>query len=263
MKPVFGFGIAREEHFSLLPPTLPDEFSFLEVPGEILESRKICADLERYSARQRKAVVIRDVVQSYLADSAPFFPLHLKVEFDRKFRERCEAAARLKCRIISADFNLARALGDPVYKKNLLNLLRSIAGILDEFKFIMLLPLYFPADACSKSFAEFLSLKKELFYPGFRFLLNYRFHEEGAGDMLNSVVSDLSFERHFWRLSYMPDSENLLRLEELENMRPFWENIPGNTPAYVCFEPGVIAPDQIMINDLAHLLKKYRSAGRE
>ena len=142
MKPVFGFGIAREEHFSLLPPTLPDEFSFLEVPGEILESRKICADLERYSARQRKAVVIRDIVQSYLADSAPFFPLHLKVEFDRKFRERCEAAARLKCRIISADFNLARALGDPVYKKNLLNLLRSIAGILDEFKFIMIFSIH-------------------------------------------------------------------------------------------------------------------------
>ena len=81
--------------------------------------------------------------------------------------------------------------------------------------------------------------------------------------MLNSVVSDLSFERNFWRLSYMPDSESLLQMEELENMRPLWENIPGNTPAYVCLEPGVIAPDQVMINDLAHLLKKYRSAGKE
>lgn len=263
MKPVFGFGIAREEHFSYLPPKLPDQFSFLEIPGEILESRKFCADLETYSARNRKAVVFRDIVPSYLADSAPYFPLHLKVEFDRKFRERCEAAARLKCRVISAEFNISRALGDPAYKKNLLNLLRSIAGILDEFRMSMLLPLYFPADTCSRSFAEYLSFKKELFYPGFRFLLNYRFHEENAEDMLSSVVSDLSFERHLWRLSYMPDSESPLQQEILEKMRPFWENIPGNTSSCVCFEPGITVPDQIMVNDLAHLLKQYNSAGKE
>ena len=37
MKPVWGLGISGDEQFSLLPSTLPEEFSFFEIPGEMLE----------------------------------------------------------------------------------------------------------------------------------------------------------------------------------------------------------------------------------
>ena len=140
MKPVWGLGISGEEQFSLLPSTLPEEFSFLEIPGDILELPGLRTKLSAYPSKFRKALVIRDILPADLVDAAPLFALPLKIDFDLGFRTRCEAAARFGCHFISAEFNLIRAFSDADYRKHLLNLLRSISGILDEFKLIMLLP---------------------------------------------------------------------------------------------------------------------------
>ncbi len=259
MKPVWGLGISGEEQFSLLPSTLPEEFSFFEVPGEVLESPGLRAKLKVHLSKFRKALLIRDIVPADLADAAPLFPLHLKFEFDRKFRSNCESASRLGCHFISAEFNLVRAFSNANYRKKLFDLLRSVAGILDEFKMIMLLPVHFPSDGCGESFSEFVKFKKELFYPGFRFMLNCRYHEDGVDNMLDKVATELSFERTFWRLSCMPEQETFLDLDVLEKMRPVWECIPGDTPAFVCLEPGRTVPDQILINSLSRMLKKYQA----
>lgn len=259
MKPVWGLGISGEEQFSLLPSTLPEEFSFLEIPGDILELPGLRTKLSAYPSKFRKALVIRDILPADLVDAAPLFALPLKIDFDLGFRTRCEAAARFGCHFISAEFNLVRAFSDADYGKHLLNLLRSISGILDEFKLIMLLPVHFPADGCMESFAEFTKFKKELFYPGFRFLLNCRYHEDGVDDMLKKVVSELNFDRSFWRLSCMPEQGTFLNTDVLEKMRTLWENIPGDMPAFVCFEPGRSVPDQILINHLSRMLKKYNA----
>lgn len=259
MKPVWGLGISGDEQFSLLPSTLPEEFSFFEIPGEMLELPVHRAKLKVHLSKFCKALLIRDIVSSHLADEVPLFPLQLKFEFDRKFRSNCESASRLGCHFISAEFNLVRAFSDTIYRRKLLDLLRSVAGILDEFKMTMLLPVHFPADGCGESFAEFVKFKKELFYPGFRFILNCRYHEDGFDNMLDKVVSELSFERTFWRLSCMPEPETFLNIDILEKMRPVWETIPGDTPAFISLEPGRTAPDQILINSLSRMLKKYNA----
>ena len=259
MKPVWGLGIAGEEQFSLLPSTLPEEFSFLEIPGEMLELPVLRAKLSVYPSKFRKALVIRDILSAYLVDAAPLFPRHLKFEFDRKFRSSCESVSRFGCHFISAEFNFVRAFSYANYRKHLLELLRSISGILEEFKLVMLLPVHFPEDGCGESFSEFIKLKKELFYPGFRFVLNCRYHEDGVDDMLKKVVSELNFERTFWRLSCMPEQGTFLNIDVLEKMRPVWENMPGNAPAFVCLEPGKAVPDQVLINTLSQMLKIYNT----
>lgn len=259
MKPVWGLGIAGEEQFSLLPSVLPEEFSFLEIPGDMLESPGIRKELKIYLSKFRKALVIRDILPVHLVSAAPLLPLHLKIEFDQKFRSRCETASRFGCHFISAEFNFVRAFSETIYRKQLLNLLRSISGILEEFKLKMLLPVHFPADGCAESFAEFVKLKKELFYPGFHFLLNCRYHEDEFDDMLEKVVSELSLDRRFWRLSCMPEPGTGLDVDVLEKLRPVWENISGDMPACVCFEPGNAAPDQILVNALLRMLKKYNT----
>ena len=158
MKPVWGLGIAGEEQFSHLPSALPEEFSFLEIPGDMLESPGIRNELKNYLSKFRKALVIRDILPAHLISAAPLLPLHLKIEFDQKFRSRCETASRFGCHFISAEFNFTRAFSETIYRKHLLNLLRSISGILEEFKLKMLLPVRFPADGCSESFLTILSI---------------------------------------------------------------------------------------------------------
>ena len=56
MKPVWGLGISGEEQFSLLPSTLPEEFSFFEIPGHMLESPVLRAKLKVHLSKFRKAL---------------------------------------------------------------------------------------------------------------------------------------------------------------------------------------------------------------
>ena len=115
MTPVFGIGFAKEEAFAMLPAVLPAEFSFCEVPGELLDNSAALARLKRFSKKQKQALVIRDIMPPYLLDVLPGSPLRLLVEFDSKFRSRCREASEIGVRIVGCDFNIQKVHQESSY----------------------------------------------------------------------------------------------------------------------------------------------------
>ena len=235
MKPVFGLGVPDEEALALLPDELPEAAAFGEIPGEMLDSASLRASLRRIFPKQRRALIVRDIMPADLAGIVPAASLRLKVEFDSGFRARCAAAAKMGCRVVSAGFDIARALTDASYEAGLVRMLHSIAGTLEEFGSIMAFPVRLPADA--ESVSAFLAFKHRLFYPGFRYLLEFHYEVPGAFEALESALGVLNFERSLWRLPYRPDDETRLSEEILEKLRPAWRR-GDDRPVFVCVDPG-------------------------
>jgi len=235
MRPVFGLGIPGEEALSLLPDELPAAMAFGEIPGEMLDSASHRAALRRIFPKQGRALIVRDIMPADLAGIVPAAPLRLKVEFDSGFRTRCAAAAKMGCRVVSAGFDIVRALTDASYEAGLVKMLHSIAGILEDFGTIMAFPLRLPAEA--ESVSAFLAFKHRLFYPGFRYLLEFHYEEPGAFEILENALGVLNFERSLWRLPYRPDDESRLTEDVLEKLRPVWRR-GDDRPVFVCVDPG-------------------------
>ena len=258
MNPVFGLGIAGEEQFSRLASTLPEEISFLEVPGELLDTPSAVSRLKKLSGRQKKALVIRDIMPSYLAEALPTSPLRLKVEFDGKFRSRCRTAAALGCRVVSVDFDLVKAMNDALYGKGLTGLLKSMSGTLEELELLLALPL----DMTEASATSFLAFKHRLFYPGFRYRIDFRYGEEGYFEALDEAVKILDFERNFWRVPCRCGGDSRLSPEVMEKLRPYWER-RSRTPVFVSLDAGTLPPDGELIEELTCLIRDFRSGKNE
>lgn len=262
MNPVFGLGIANEKNFPLLPQVLPESIGFLEIPGDLLELPSAVQKLKKLSRRQHTAIVVRHLIPGYLAEAVPESPLRLKNEFDNKFRARCKAASELGCRVVSIDFDIPRALADAAYNVQLVQLLLSLAGTLEELKLIMAFPLRLPCSIPGTAAASFLAFKHRLFYPGFRYRIDFRYEEQGAFGMLENDLKTLFFDRNFWSLSYQPEAETVLSAEILERLRPAWKP-NGRTPVFVCIEPGMCLPDEEMIRKLDMMIRDFKQAEAE
>ena len=259
MTPLFGFGIAKEEHFSALPSKMPENLAFVEIPGELLDDSAVCRKLKSYSVKRHTAVVIRDIVPAYLADAVPFSPLRLKVEFDSKFRTRCETASQIGCRVISAEFNIRRACREKKYRNELVKWLHSIAGILDEYKLKLTLPLHISGETARGELESLVDLQHELFYPGFRYLLHFHWNEPESFELLEKVSSILKFERNFWRLTYRPEPDCILDLSILEKLHPVWNSVLGRMPVFVSIDSGSLRPEQSVLESVSGMIEQFVS----
>ena len=255
MKPVFGLSVSDAEALSLLPDELPAAVAFGEISGEMLEDSSRQAALRRVFLKHDRALVVRDIMPQKLAGIVPASPLRLKMEFDAGFRARCRAASALGCRVVSAEFDIDRALADAAYEAELVKVLHSIAGTLEEFDFIMTFPLRLPADA--ERVSAFLAFKHRLFYPGFRYLLDFRFEEPDAFAALERVLPVLTFDRSFWRLPYLPDAESPLTAEILEKMRPVWCGGSDGRSVFVCVDTGSCPLGSHAVDHLAEMFTRF------
>ena len=262
MNTVFGVGITKEDQVPFLSQELPPEIRFVEIPGDLLDVPAVLPKLKKVT-RQHKALVIQDIMPSYLIEALPVSPLRLKIEFDSKFRSRCQAAAKLGCRVIAADFNIERALREADYNLGLMDLLASMSGTLEEFKLLMALPIRIPRMTGTASATSLLAFKHRLFYPGFRFRLDFYYNEPEAFETLEKDMPDLNFERNFWRLPYMPEPDILLDDEIFSRMRSFWDPVQSRIPVFVCFAPGMVSPDQLMLKDLTRLIRDFSNEGND
>ncbi|MBQ9502667.1 MAG: hypothetical protein IJU70_10965 [Lentisphaeria bacterium] len=236
MRPVFGLSVPDAGTLSLLPDELPAAVAFGEITGEMLENTSLQAVLRRIFLKHDRALVVRDIVPPKLADAVPASPLRLKMEFDSGFRARCRAASALGCRVVSAEFAVGRALNDAAYEAELVKVLHSAAGTLEEFGLVMAFPLRLPAEA--ERAAAFLAFKHRLFYPGFRYLLDFHFEEPEAFAALERALPVLTFDRSLWRLPHLPGAESPLTAEVLEKMRPVWCGGNDGRSVFVCVDAG-------------------------
>ena len=238
---------------------MPENLAFLEVPGELLDDAAVCRKLKSYSVKRHTAVVIRDIVPAYLADVVPFSPVRLKIEFDSKFRTRCEIASQIGCRIVSAEFNIRRAGKEKNYRSELIKWLHSIAGILDEYKLKLTLPLHISGETSNEELDSLVDLQHELFYPGFRYLLHFHWNEPEAFEQLENVSSILKFERNFWRLTYRPEPDCILDLSILEKLNPVWNSVQGRMPVFVGIDSGSLRPEQSVLESVSGLVAEFVS----
>ena len=236
MKPVFGLSVPDADALFLLPEELPAAVAFGEISGEMLEASSRLAALRRTFVKHDRALIVRDIMPPKLVGVVPASSLRLRMEFDAGFRARCRAAFALGCRVVSAEFDFDRALADAAYEAELVKVLHSMAGTLEEFKLLMTFPLRLPAEA--ERVSAFLAFKHRLFYPGFRYLLDFRFEEPEAFEALDRVLPVLTFDRSFWRLPYLPDTESPLTADILEKMRPVWCGGNDGHPVFVCVDIG-------------------------
>ena len=256
MIPLFGLGIAREEQFSLLPSEIPEEFSFLEIPGGLLDQTAVVSRLKQLSVKQQKALVIRDLMPPYLVDGAITSALRLKIEFDNEFRRRCQLASSLGCRVVSMNFHIERALNEADFNERLVRMLLSMAGTLEEMKLLLALPCRVPNVLGAAAPSAFLAFKHRLFYPGFRYRTDFHFEDPHAFEQLAAGQDFLKFERNFWRISYLPQMDSELDAAVLESLRPYW-NPQGRRPVFVCIDPGVAVPDELMIRQVSSLIRDF------
>ena len=185
--------------------------------------------------------------------------MRLKIEFDSKFRTRCETASQIGCRVVSAEFNIRRAGKEKNYRSELVKWLHSIAGILDEYKLKLTLPLHITGETSSGELESLVDLQHELFYPGFRYLLHFHWNEPEAFDLLENVSSILTFERNFWRLTYRPEPECILDPEVLEKLHPVWNSVRGRMPVFVGIDSGSLRPEQSVLESVSSTVEQFVS----
>jgi len=255
MKPVFGLSVPSAGALSLLPDELPAAAAFGEITGEMLDDASLLPTLRRVFLKRDRALVVRDIMPPKLAGVAPESPLRLKIEFDGVFRARCRAASALGCRVVSAEFDIERALGDAAYEAELVKVLHSMAGTLQEFDLILAFPLRLPAEA--ERVSAFLAFKHRLFYPGFRYLLDFHFEEPDAFALLDRALPLLVFDRNLWRLPYLPDAETLLTADVLEKLRPVWCGGDDGRSVCVCIDTGSVSAEGIPVARLAEMFAAF------
>jgi hypothetical protein len=260
MKPVFGLSVPSAGALSLLPDELPAAVAFGEITGDMLESTSLQSALRKIFLKRDRALVVRDIMPPKLAEVMPASPLRLKMEFDGSFRARCRAASALGCRVVSAEFDIDRALSDAAYEAELVKVLHSMAGTLQEFDLILAFPLRLPAEA--ERVSAFLAFKHRLFYPGFRYLLDFHFEEPDAFALLDRALPFLVFDRSLWRLPYLPDTETPLTADVLEKLRPVWCGGNGGRSVYVCVDTGNFSAEGVPVARLAEMFSAFSQKER-
>ena len=190
-------------------------FSFLELPGGILDSPGLC----EAAAAAGCEIEIRD-----LADPSTFrkiaggAPPQLAEELQRHFRRRLACARRLNIRRFSIDPDFEAAAADPDYAASAVRLLRILGSMLPMVMMRALrLRARLPHGGGAGMPEPLWEFRKRLGLPTFGILCELHPHEAGAFTAAERFLSRRG-ESGEWRISFEPAAGNRLTAAPLRQL---------------------------------------------
>jgi len=190
-------------------------FSFLELPGSILDSPL----LREAVADAGTEIEIRDI-----ADPATFrqiaggAPTQLAHELERHFRRRLACARELGIRRFSIDPDFEAAAADPAYAASAVRLLRILGAMLPMMMMRSLrLRARLPHGGAAGRPESLWDFRKNLGLPVFGILCELHPHEAGAFAAAEKFLSRRG-ESGEWRISFEPAAGNRLTAAPLRQL---------------------------------------------
>jgi len=256
----FRFGVAVEAGeaagFVAALRHLPAAFAAFELPAEWLDSGESVRRLAAAFADRPAALLFRDITSPLpvrtLADG---LSPALWLEFDRKFRARCQAAEQLGSRLVSTDFELPRAATEPEYEKKIHSLAAAMSGVLADCGLEMQLSLRLPGGLTP---AAAVALLRRLPGPFFRLAVELHPHEPGMAELTPAELLPLRFESSWWRLAYEPGCGNTLGVEVMRLVAAFARAGAESFQPTCIFAPRMDGADAAWAADLAELVHSFQ-----
>ena len=249
MKKVFRFSFARPEQFHALGRRKLAAFSGCELPGELLtDDLRLAASPDFYCG-------VRDLAAPQLARLIPYENLIMRSEFSRFFAKRCRTAAKVGATYVTADFDLAHALGNAGMRQKLQLFLKGLFGILAENHLMLLVPVRLPAVADGVSAREIRDFCRTLLYPGIGIFLDFHPHEPGAFDFAGTL-RELRFDAQYWRIFFEPERSNQLTVPLLEKLFAALEETETRQ-VEISIAPGNTIPDSVALASLSETIAHF------
>jgi len=205
----FGISFTQTEYFSRAGSKLPEGFSALEIPGDLLDSSSACSKLKNLS-RQGITLCARDLIAPEIAGLIPAENCKLRAELEQHFAGRCAAAAEIGISDLTTVFDLAGALENPESSSQLVRFLKRCAGVIYANGQTLRLQLRLPAGNGAPPWRAFYLLRRDLLCPNIEWTIELHPHEPAAPEQLEQMLPLFRGYDRFRRVCYNAETGNKL-----------------------------------------------------
>lgn len=257
----FGLVLTTPEVVSGVPAEELAPFDCLKVASDRLLERETAARLRKIFPGRR--ILAGELAERPLCELAPEENIKLRLDFVRRFHERCRQVKAAGATAGSAPFDLARAAIDPDYRGRLLELLCCCCGVLHEVDFTLQLPWRVPSPPGGAAPGACGELLRSLPLAHLGVLAEWHPHEPAFAALPDGGMNPIRFETRDVEIVYEPATGNRLtsRLlgERLERLR-----LPGRDLRVYFHAAGVTGDGRaVEIAELAALVRQLRNEHKE
>lgn len=211
---LFGISVTEPAQLAALPEEYRKQFEMLKITAPVWES----AEWKRLAKRKMRGVelFLDDAADRTLCRMAPEMAVKLQLDFASRFAACCREAAEQNFCAVSAGFDFDRMMIDSIYRARLLQLLRSLAGVLEEADIVLLLQTRLPQLPGTPGIAAVAELLRELPGGRYRMIAEMRPHEPAFASLPPEVLRPIRFELESLDVVYEPGTGNRLTAKHLK-----------------------------------------------
>ena len=249
----FGLNARNLDELTLLLGEKLSGISFYTIPGILLDNS---SKLKKALGKNPKKLQVIDIVEPEFATLVPEESLQVRIEFLKIFEARCAIAERFGINTINANFDLTRAINNPVYGASLLKVLRACSGILEKYQLTLNIPVRVPSKDISLDKA--IDFIRDVMYPNIQLIIALYPHEPGALDYEEKFYNYLKYNMDNWKICFEPERGNMLTLTLLNKIftLPFTPIPNPNTK--VLFDIGKDNVEIDFYKELCNLIKDVK-----